>query len=171
MLSGESELWYLTFNCVNLEKLPSLGFNLYIYKMLQNVGFWWRQSFLSLAFTPVQLLPWNVGWAEMLLLRPHHFILEALSSSLSQSTSYHVIRTHSGGLWRDPYEEDPRLAKDNMNKPERKCPAPNKHEMMGDPDDSLTATSGEMQTRGTHKVASTCLITETEVINTYCFRN
>ena len=68
MLRRESELLYLTFNCVNLEKLTSLGFNLYIYKILQNVNFCGPQSFLSLAFTPMQPLPWNVGWTEMLLL-------------------------------------------------------------------------------------------------------
>lgn len=37
--------------------------------------------------------------------------------------------------------------------------------MTGDPANSLTATSGEMLARRTSKAASTCLITETKMIN------
>ena len=37
--------------------------------------------------------------------------------------------------------------------------------MTGDPANSLNATSGEMLARRTSKAASTCLITETKMIN------
>lgn len=110
--------------------------------------------------------PWNVGFTELLLLRPGQ---EALSNCLSLSTSYHVVKTQARSLRRGPRNEDLRPDSNDMNESESRCPAPNKYVMTRDPAESSTAASRRCRTRGTSYAVPTFLITETEMINISCF--